>query len=319
MTSARATQPLPKRAVLVGNFDGVHKGHQTLITQARAWVTAKQPDALVAALTFEPHPAAVLGRTAPPQLTPLWRKEELLRAAGADEVIVEPFTHEFSRLGAEAFALDYLRGALGTVALLVGHDFHFGRNREGNLDTLRALAGRARYAVLPVAAIGDATGVFSSTRVRKAIAAGDLADARAVLGRLPTVSGVVQHGDKRGRTLGFPTANLGTPAELLPPRGVYAAWVEVALPAGASTRDMNARRMPAVLNIGVRPTVGTQVAPTVEVHVLDQSADWYGATMLVHLAEQIRPEQRFADLNALTAQIRSDCQAAANVLRTGAS
>jgi riboflavin kinase/FMN adenylyltransferase len=284
-------------AVVIGNLDGVHRGHQAVLRQARALAGARGLRTLV--LTFDPHPAEVLKGATPPRLCTLERRVELLRRHGADDVVVEPFTPELAALSPERFARELLVGRLGAAAVVVGEDFHFGRDRAGDLTALRRLGADLGFEVAPAEIAGDARGAFSSTRVRDAVKEGDLEEATRLLGRPHSVSGVVEGGDRRGRTIGFPTANLGGVIELLPPNGVYAVLAD---------------GRPAVMNLGVRPTVdGT--SRRVEVHVLDFDGDLYGRPMRVHLVRRIRDEQKFAGLGELKAQIARDADAARALLR----
>jgi riboflavin kinase/FMN adenylyltransferase len=280
--------------VVIGNFDGVHRGHQAVVKQARAIADAAGERVVV--LTFDPHPREVLGGPSArrPKLTTLERRVELLRANGADEVVVEPFTLEFAALTPEQFAKDLLAGRLGARAVVVGQNFRFGAKRAGDLAKLRELGAQLGFTAAIAEVAGDARGAFSSTRVRAAIAAGDLAEAASVLGRPHSISGVVEKGDQLGRTIGFATANLGGVVEMLPPHGVYAIF---------------AGDRPAVMNIGVRPTVGG-TALRIEAHLIDFEGDLYGANLRTDLVARLRGEQKFAGLDALKAQIAKDIEAA---------
>jgi riboflavin kinase/FMN adenylyltransferase len=282
--------------VVIGNFDGVHLGHQAVLRQARALADARDLRCVV--LTFDPHPSAVLGRGAPPRLTMLDARVALLLEHGATEVAVEPFTIELSTWSPERFVADLLAKRLGMRAVVVGRNFRFGNKRAGDFGTLRALGTADGFEAVAAEVAGDGEGPFSSTRVRDAVAGGDVERAAAVLGRSHALSGVVEHGDARGRTLGFPTANLGGVGEMLPAHGVYA--VRVATPDG--THD-------GVMNIGVRPTVGG-MALRIEAHLLDFEGDLYGQKLRVELVSRIRGEQKFAGLEELRAQIAKDAEAA---------
>lgn len=285
-----------RAAVVIGNLDGVHRGHQAVLAQARAVADARGLATVV--LTFDPHPSEVLRGRAPPRLATLERRVELLRRHGADEVIVEPFTRELASLTPERFATELLAARLGAKAVVVGDDFRFGARRAGDLAALRALGAALGFDVMAAEVARDERGPFSSTRVRAAIAGGDLDEASRLLGRRHSISGVVEAGDRRGRTIGFPTANLGGVVEVLPPHGVYAAF---------------AGDRPAVMNLGVRPTVdGTSLR--IEAHLLGWEGDLYGQPMRVHLVERIREERRFAGLGELRAQIARDADAARAIL-----
>jgi len=286
--------------VVIGNFDGVHLGHQAVLRQARALADARGLRCVV--LTFDPHPSEVLGRGVPPRLTTLARRIELLRQHGATDVAVEPFTTELASWSPERFAKELLSDRLGTRVVVVGSNFRFGNKRAGDFDTLRTLGTTHGFEALAAEVAGDAEGPFSSTRVRDALAAGEVERAAHVLGRPHALSGVVEHGDARGRTIGFPTANLGGVEEMLPPHGVYAVRVVD----GAETRG-------GVMNLGVRPTVGG-LSLRIEAHVFDFDADLYGKTLRVELVARLRGEQKFAGLAELQAQIAKDAEAARRAL-----
>lgn len=282
--------------VVIGNLDGVHRGHQAVLKQARAIADAEGLEVVV--LTFDPHPTAVLRGVSPPRLATLERRVALLEAAGADKVVVEPFTRELAALTPEQFARELLVGRLEAKAVVVGENFRFGAQRAGDLAALRGFGATLGFDVAAAEVAGDDRGPFSSTRVRDAIGAGDLAEATALLGRRHSISGIVEHGDQRGRTIGFPTANLGGVIEILPPHGVYAVFAEV-----------DGKLQPAVMNLGVRPTVDGK-SLRVEVHLFDFAGDLYDRPMRVHLVSRIRDEKKFAGLDELKAQIALDAAAA---------
>jgi riboflavin kinase/FMN adenylyltransferase len=293
-----------KSIVVIGNLDGIHRGHQAVLRQARA--LADRSSARLVVLTFDPHPAEVLHQKVKPRLCTVERRVELLRANGADEVVVEPFTLELAALTPEAFARDLLSARLHCSAVVVGENFRFGAHRAGDKSTLHELGRQMGFEVVAAEIASDEKGPFSSTRVRNAIAAGDLAEATRVLGRPHSISGVVEHGDERGRTIGFPTANLGGVTEMLPPYGVYAVRAET----GSNQRVLR----PGVMNLGVRPTVdGTKLR--IEVHLFDFDGDLYEQPMRVHLIERVREERKFAGLGELKAQIAKDADTARAILR----
>jgi riboflavin kinase / FMN adenylyltransferase len=291
----------PASVVVIGNFDGVHYGHQAVLRQARALADERALRCIV--LTFDPHPSEVLGRGMPPRLTTLARRIELLREHGAMDVAVEPFTMELASWTPERFAKELLGRRLGTRVVVVGGNFRFGNQRAGDFDTLHALGTSLGFEAIAAEVAGDAGGPFSSTRVRDAVATGDVVRAAGILGRPHALSGVVEHGDARGRTIGFPTANLGGVEEMLPAYGVYAVRVT-----RASTSTSG-----GVMNIGVRPTVGGD-ALRVEAHLLDFDADLYGETLRVDLIARLRGEQKFAGLDELRAQIAKDAENARKAL-----
>ena len=290
--------------MVIGNFDGVHRGHQALITAAID--TAHSLGLTPLILTFDPHPATVLGRGVRPPLTPIERKTELLlQLSEALEVVVEPFTKELSLRSPEEFAAEVLSRRLQARVVIVGEDFRFGHQRTGGLAELRALGQRLGFEARAEGLVGDAEGVFSSTRAREALEGGDLAGVERCLGRAHALSGRVVHGAARGRTLGFPTANLDGVLEALPPFGVYACRAE--------HLDTPARGLtPAVLNIGLRPTLAAGFS--VEAHLLDFSGDLYDQRLRLHLTARLRDELRFSGLPALQAQIQQDVEQARRLL-----
>lgn len=294
-------------AIVIGNFDGVHRGHQAVLGALGEYAMAHALRPRV--LTFDPHPAVTLGRTAPPLLTRLDRRIELLvRACPGLDVAVRAFTREFAEQTPRDFVEDVLVRELGARAVMVGENFRFGRGREGGLEELAALGREHGFELLAEPLVSDPAGALSSTRARERIAAGDLEGAAAILGRPHLVSGVVAHGHKRGRTIGFPTCNLPELAEALPPDGVYAVLVDRVI-------DGRARALgKGVANLGVRPTVKGAGARLLEVHVFDITEDLYGATLRVHLVSRLREERRFEGLEALRAQIAKDADDARRAL-----
>lgn len=296
--------------VTIGNFDGVHLGHRALVDAART--IADDEGLPVRAMFFDPHPAAFFRpENRPPLLTPLSRRKALLLGAGADEVDVRVFDESFAEQSAEEFATAILAGDAGASAVVVGPDFRFGKDREGDLPTLKALGERLGFRVHVVDPVEHDGEVVSSTRVRGRLAEGDAAGARALLGRYHDVVSEVVHGDHRGRTIGFPTANLGIAEKLaLPMDGVYAVVAAI-----------DGAQVPAVANIGVRPTF--DAGRSVEVHLLDWEGDLYGRQLPVAFIARIRGEVKFDGIDALVAQIGRDVADArgrlAHVLASDAS
>ncbi|MDC3955048.1 riboflavin biosynthesis protein RibF [Polyangium jinanense] len=296
--------------VVIGNFDGLHRGHRAVLEEAARMARDRGLDPVV--LTFDPHPAEVLGRKAPPLLTPLARKIALCeRAVPGLRVSVAHFDRAFAAQSPRVFA-ERVLGDLGARVVMVGQNFRFGAQRAGDFAELERLGKELGFETRSHALVGDATGPWSSTRAREAIARGDLDEARRILGRWHALSGTVVAGDQRGRTIGFPTANILDAPEAFPPFGVYAVLID-RLPAegerGAKVLGVG------VANLGVRPTVDpTAARPRLEVHVFDRNEDLYGARLRVHLARHIRPEQRFAGLDALKAQIARDAEEARRAL-----
>jgi riboflavin kinase/FMN adenylyltransferase len=284
----------PSPAATVGNFDGVHLGHQALIAAAVEWAKVRGGTAVV--LSFDPHPAKVLSPlSAPAALSTPSQKEELLAGLGVDRLAVLPFTPALAALSAEAFAREVLAGVLGARMVVVGESFRFGRGRAGDAAGLRVLGDGLGFAVRALSPVLREGSPVSSSRVREAILSGDVGEARALLGRAFFVDGAVVRGDGRGRTIGVPTANLAPENEILPGLGVYAARFR--LPTG--------EWVPAVVNLGERPTFGGGT-PTVEAHLLDFEGGLHGARARLEFLARLRGEQRFSGADALVAQIRKD-------------
>ena len=290
--------------IVPGNHDGVHLGHQALLRTACAY--AQSHGLRSAALTFDPHPAALLApERAPALLTLLPRRGELLRRAGAQEVLVQSFTRETAALSPEAF-VDSLceRGMAGIV---VGPDFRFGQRRAGDFALLERLGGERGFAVIPEPPFLLDDERVSSTAVRRALTAGDVEHAGRLLGRVHELSGVVVRGDQRGRTLGFPTANVDGEAVLHPADGVYAVVA----------RDLDAPQRVlyrGVANLGPRPTF--DAGSSVEVHLFDVDVDLYGRHLRVGFVARLRGGRRFDGPDALRAQIESDCRTARDRLES---
>jgi riboflavin kinase/FMN adenylyltransferase len=284
----------PSPAVAIGNFDGVHVGHRALLEATVRW--ARQHQGTAAALTFDPHPARVLApERAPAALSTAAQKAELLGGLGLDAIAVLPFSLEVARLEPEEFVRRILVAELGIQWVVVGEGFRFGRAQAGTVGRLEALGRELGFGVEAIAPVLLEGQPVSSSRVRDALAVGDVALARALLGRSYFVDGSVVRGDQRGRTLGFPTANLALANELLPSRGVYAGRL----------RGPDGVWRPAVVNRGTRPTFGGE-GETVEAHVLDFEGDLYGAGVRLAFEERLRGELRFSGAAALVAQIELD-------------
>jgi len=309
--------------VTVGVFDGVHRGHQAVITQLVAWAREGAVDPVV--LTLWPHPKQVVTGEAPQLVTDLEHRLVLLERAGVIPVVL-PFDLEVARWPAETFVERVLVRGLGASRVLVGPDHRFGRERQGDLELLERLgaahgfearAARLAFSGARLEAAGpDGKGVdVSSTRVRAALSAGDLPLAEALLGRPVSVLGRVVHGDARGRTLGFPTANLDLGPALRPPRGVWAVRARLLADDGTP----GAWR-PAVANVGRRPTFLQDAPDLMEVHLLDAAASpiapdaLYGLRLEAELVAKLRDERRFSGPDALRTQIAADCAAARTAL-----
>jgi len=288
--------------VAVGSFDGVHRGHQALIGRLVEQAHAAGDPAVV--VTFFPHPAVLLrGLNQPFYLTDPQERADLLGELGVDAVITLPFDRELAALTAREF-MQRLRQYLGLRRLWVGPDFALGRARQGTVPVLREIGDELGYAVDVIETIVMEGGPISSSLIRERLAQGDMSQVNRMLGRRYTLSGPVEHGDARGHGMGIPTANL-VPWEqrLLPASGVYATWAHI-----------GDTRIPAVTNIGTRPTFeNSPVRPRIEAHLLDFSGDLYDQPMRLEFLDFIRPERRFPSPQELLAQIGRDVQTAREV------
>jgi len=288
--------------VALGNFDGFHAGHQAVVGRALARARAEGRPALVA--TFDPHPAKLFKPDAPPfALTRLDQKLELLERFGIDATVVMPFDRAFAAQSAPDFVNDWLSRRIGAAVAVSGADFTFGTKRSGDTASLAALGQQLGIAAEVVQAISDSDGVISSTRIRQALQAGDVATATKLLTRPFALRGVVQHGAKLGRTLGFPTANLLVGDYLRPKFGVYA--VRARLSDGSSVGG--------VANLGIRPMIEPPLE-LLEAFLFDWAGDLYGTTIDVELVGFIRPEWKLDGLEALKAQIALDTNEARRLL-----
>ena len=288
------------RAVALGTFDGVHLGHRRVVQTAIEHAHALGVRSAVA--TFDPRPVSVIvPERAPDSLTTLDRRLELLRDAGADDVIVIEFTRELAARSAEEFAVEQLVGQLGAVDVVVGQNFRFGRGRSGDVNVLRALGEELGFAV-SIAPLFEIDGEpVSSSRIRELVRLGDVEGAARLLGRAPELEGVVVRGDGRGRELGVPTANLGMEhGFVLPAEGVYAG--EVVLGDG--------RRFRAAISVGTNPTFDGEREVRVEAHLLRFDEDIYGVAMRVEFLRFLRGQRRFDRLDDLIVQMREDIAAA---------
>jgi riboflavin kinase/FMN adenylyltransferase len=303
--AARAPSgPLPAPlALAIGNFDGVHRGHQELVRVARE--RAEEIGGAAGVLTFTPHPARVFAPAlAPPLIVSLERRLELLEAAGVDVAIVEAFTRELAAVEAEAFVREILAGRLGARELVVGYDFSFGRGRRGTPTLLREQGQELGLGVTIVSPVTVDGLVCSSTKVREFVLEGRVEGAALLLGRPVELSGPVVRGAGRGRGLGVPTANLAVEAELVPRLGIYAARALVldAHGGGASTHR-------AALSVGSNPTFTAAGAVTVEAHLLDFDGDLYDRRVRLEVLHRLRDEHRFDSVAALLEQIAADIAA----------
>lgn len=288
--------------VALGNFDGFHAGHQAVVGRALALARAQGSPALVA--SFDPHPARLFKPDLPPfALTTVAQRLDLFAAFGMDAGVILPFDGKLAAQSAAEFVQDWLVGRLGVSGVVTGGDFTFGRGREGDVALLRDLMAHAGGVAEVVPAVTDGAGVISSTRVRQALLAGEPGVAAALLTRPFAIRGVVEHGAKLGRQLGFPTANMRLLDYVRPRYGVYAVRVRLA----------DGSMVPGVANLGVRPMIEPPVE-LLETWLLDWSGDLYGQEIEVELISYLRPEMKLDGLEALKAQVMADAQAARAVL-----
>ena len=282
-------------AVTIGAFDGVHLGHQSVLTHLRQQAVSLQVPTTV--VTFEPLPREYLRPLeAPPRITTLRDKWPLLAECGVDRVLCLPFNEPLRQLSAREFVEEVFVSGLGVRYLAFGDDFRFGNRREGDLDYVRALADEFGYAVAPTPTLELGGDRVSSTRIRAALAEADFELAAQLLGRPFELAGRVLHGQKLGRQLDAPTANIALHRIRSPLQGVYAVRV-----CGGGLEEA-----PGVANVGVKPTIGESLEATLEVHVLEGSPDLYGERLTVRFRHKLRDEQKFPSLDALKAGIAAD-------------
>ena len=299
-------EPFKAAVVTIGNFDGVHLGHQSLFHEVIERADAINGSSVV--ITFAPHPIRVLTSNGkPPLITLAEQKRELIASTGIDNLICIPFTESFSQIAASDFVKDILVERIGMKAIVVGQDYTFGKNREGNLALLQTYALQFGFDVIINDWIrprsNDTVRRISSTRIRELVIDGDIEKARTLLGRYYQIRGTVAQGrDRGGRLLGFPTANINLTDELCPKMGVYAV-----------TAELDYRKLKGVANIGYSPTFDDRVF-TVEVHILDFNDDIYGQNIRVNFIKRIRSEKKFAGISELSAQIEKDIAKAREIM-----
>ncbi len=286
-------EKLPRAVVTIGNFDGVHLGHREIFRRLKLDAAALGGVSVV--ITFEPHPLKVLPVGKDLRLINTYaEKETLIEASGIDYFVSIPFTQEFAAISADTFVREVLVERIGAVKVIIGYDYAFGRNREGNAEFLRSMGQELGFEVQVLEPIGDGTTVYSSSNVRKMIESGNVRDVVSLLGRHFSLGGVVVHGFHRGKGLGFPTANLKTDKELIPGFGVYAVKVRI----GDAVYD-------GACNIGDNPTF-QDGGTSIEVFIFDYDGDLYGQEVRLYFVERLRGEERFADADALQKAIAKD-------------
>lgn len=306
-TDIESFKRLNHAVVTPGTFDGVHWGHQRILSRLKEIATKSGGESVV--LTFHPHPRMVLyGEDSNLRLlTTLEEKTELLRQSGIDHFIIHPFTRDFAKTNVVEYVRDLLIGKIGMQQLVIGYDHHFGRHREGNLESLQALAPRYNFQIeeIPAQEISEVN--VSSTKIRQALDTGNVETANKYLGYKYSLCGHVVHGEKLGRTLGFPTANLviDNPYKLIPAVGVYAVKVHT------DQGDYN-----GMLNIGHRPTFNEDAdLKTLEVHLLQFEGDLYGRRITISFAERIRQEKKFDNSSDLKIQLELDKSATEQIMK----
>jgi riboflavin kinase/FMN adenylyltransferase len=308
---AKLDEPLVHTVVTIGNFDGVHLGHQAIISLALE--KARGRGGVTVGYTFRPHPQIALRPESSNVrlLCTYDERAELLAQTGLDYLIEEPFSREFSTTSAEQFFKEILLRRLHVEAIVVGYDFKFGKEREGSLERLESLCRSAGVELTIVQPQRFDSEVVSSSRIRQHLLAGEVEKAQRLLGRPFFYRGVVLKGEGRGRKIGFPTANLALESKITLPYGVYATQVALKGEAGKKLPQ----DFPAVTNVGVRPTFDKDHLPAlIETHLLDQDLDLYGSTLEVRFIQRIREERKFSGVEALKNQIQSDCALARTLL-----
>lgn len=294
-------QPLRNAVVTIGNFDGVHLGHREIFRRVRK--SAAERGGVSAVITFVPHPLKIMpSRKKLRLITTYAEKESLIAASGVDYLIVLPFTEEFASMTAGEFVRKVLVGIVGVKKLIIGYDYAFGRNREGNVSLLSQLGEELKYDVEVLAPIGNDETVYSSTRIREMIGEGRVREVVSLLGRHFSLTGTVVHGHHRGKGLGFPTANLEVENELVPKTGVYAVKVKV-----------DGTEYDGACNIGSNPTFGDDKT-AIEVFIFDFHGDLYEHEVRIFFVERLRDEQRFANAVELQKAIEADVERCRDIL-----
>ncbi|MBL0226291.1 MAG: bifunctional riboflavin kinase/FAD synthetase [Geobacteraceae bacterium] len=290
-------------AVTIGNFDGVHRGHREIFRHLVSCAAQRKLQSVV--VTFEPHPLKVLSAEAPPpMITTFDQKVSLIASSGVDALVVVPFTEEFSRMTADDFVRDILCVSLGMRHIIIGHDYAFGKGRAGNYLTLERIAAEKGFTLEDMDPVGGEGLIYSSSLARRLIASGDMEAASEVLGRYHLITGTVVHGRDIGRSIGFPTANISTHNELLPPDGVYAVMVSIA-----------GRSLKGSCSIGLNPTFDGGKR-SIEVFMLDFSDQIYGREITVCFVQKMRDIKKFADVSELVVAITRDVRFSRDILDT---
>jgi len=290
-----------KSCLTIGNFDGVHIGHQALIKKVIQEAQKRNLASVV--VTFDPHPLTIIKGKTPPFITLTEQKLELISQLGVDYIFCLPFNKDLAQLSPEEFVKRFLVKGMGVQKVIVGYDYSFGKNKQGNFELLKQVGLKLGFEVEQLPPVIFNGEVVSSSRIRRLVQAGKVKEVRPMLNRFYQVRGTVVHGQKRGaRLLGFPTANIALKDELFPKTGVYAVWVNVL-----------DNILAGVANIGFNPTFGNEFL-SVEVHIFNFAQNIYGQKIIVHFVEYLRPEQKFAHIEQLKNQIGLDIKKAKTIL-----
>lgn len=303
--SAALERRLTRPVLTIGNFDGLHVGHRAIMETVVGRARDLSGEAVV--YTFEPHPRKVLQPERAPRLLMTFdQKLEMLEAMGVDVAIVEPFDENFSTVSPELFVREYIHRRIRPMEVYVGYDFHYGRDREGSMRLLTETGPLLGFAVTIIPEVSLQGTDVNSTRIRHLLEQGDVETAALLLDRPYSVRGEVVEGDRRGRTLGFPTANLAPESEILPAAGVFAGMLRL-LDDGDPARN---ERLPAVTNVGRRPTFQDGRPLVAEAHLIDFEGDLYGRRVELDFRQRLRSERKFPSVDALREQIARDVQGA---------
>lgn len=290
-----------KSVVTIGNFDGVHLGHVELFKRLNQVSRAHGLPSVV--VTFEPHPLKILALdSAPSRITTFEQKAALIAESGVDCLVVIPFTREISQMSADSFVREILCESLGMVHIIIGHDYAFGRGREGNFETLERLGAELEFSLEDLEPVGEDDLVYSSSLVRSRIMAGNMSAVSGILNRYYMISGTVVHGREIGHSLGYPTANISTVNEMIPPDGVYAVMV-----------SLSGKLVQGACNIGLNPTFEGRTR-TIEVFLLDFSGQIYDREVSLYFVQKLRDEMKFASIVELKEAIRQDVETTRRIL-----
>ena len=289
----------------IGNFDGVHLAHKNICAKLQEKSQSEKLKSVI--LTFEPHPLSIVAPDRCPSLmTTLSEKIIRLENEGVDLMVVEPFTESLSDFSPEEFVMTYIVNGIKAKHVLVGYNFHFGKNRKGNIEYLETLGREFEFSVEVLDPFTFEEKVVSSTEIRKMLASGSVADASLLLGTRHSLEGLIEKGDGRGSGIGFPTANISSPSTLIPSNGVYACWAKV--------KSFSKDFLPTVLNIGNRPTFDGQNV-TIEAHIINwEGGDIYGEEIRLEFVEKIRNEMKFSSVEKLVDQIALDVKKTQTIL-----